>query len=181
MNKENSSFDKEKSEEELQRQIDLIPEPPVIGKRWPEMTEQEQQALRDYYDNTDLSALMEKEGEWIYPSIEKGLEQAARGEVKELDFDDVQHPYQLEFDLGLVPIPWDENKRYSLIDMRLVYDRELSTSEYNELCDAVLDALDEHFPCEFASATIRSGTDKELFPEAYDEGEELNRIEKEEM
>lgn len=167
----------ELTEEEIEERIRLIPEPPVTGKSWDKMTNEEQQALRDYYDNTDLSALMEK-GEWIYPSIEKGLEQVARGEVKELDLDlddDSLYPCQLEFDLGLIPIPWDENTRYSEVKFKMIFDHELDTAKYNELVDVICEALDEHFPCDFLSAKIRSGTDKELFPEAYeDESEEPN-------
>lgn len=105
--------------------------------------------LREYYDTHDMSEEME-EGEWIYPEI----------------------PYQLELDLGVVPIPWDENTRYSEISMKFIYDHELTTSEYNYLFDLVADALMEHFPCDFMSGKIRSGTDKELYPEAYDESEE---------
>lgn len=164
----------ELTEEEIEERIKLIPEPPVTGKSWLKMTPEEQQALRDYYDNTDLSALMER-GEWIYPAIEKGLEQAARGEVKELDLDDDSlYPYQLEFDLGLVPIPWDENRRYSEVKFNMIFDHELDTAKYNELVDVICSALDEHFPFDFLSANIRSGTDQELFPEAYDEGKESN-------
>ena len=90
-------------------------------------------------------------------------------------------PQQLELDLGLIPIPWDENTRYSEVKVNLLFDHELTTYQYNRLVDVILDALDEHFPCDFMSARIRSGTDRELFPEAYDESEESNRTEEKEM
>lgn len=162
---------------------DGIPEPPVTGKSWDKMTEDEQQAMREYYDNTDFSELMEH-GEWIYPSIERGLEQAEKGEVRELPDlldEEWEFPQQLELDLGLIPIPWDENTRYSEVKVNLLFDHELTTYQYNRLVDVILDALDEHFPCDFMSARIRSGTDRELFPEAYDESEESNRTEEKEM
>jgi hypothetical protein len=173
----------ELTEEEIEERIKLIPDPPVTGRSWDKMTEEEHLLMRDYYDNTDLSALMEK-GEWIFPSIEKGLERAARGEIKELDLDlddDSLYPYQLEFDLGLIPIVWDENRRYSEVKFNMIFDHELDTAKYNELVDIICEALDEHFPCDFLSAKIRSGTDKELFPEAYDESEESDRTGQEEM
>jgi len=145
----------EMSEEDIRRRAEallkpgdfkIIQVPPGAGVSWFDMTREEQQALRDYYDNTDTSDIME-EGEWVFPQ-------------------------QLELDLGVVPIPWDENTRYSEVKVNLIFDHELTTHQYNKLVDVILDALDEHFPCDFMSARIRSGTDRELFPEAYDESEE---------
>lgn len=149
----------EMSKDELDQMIAAIPEPPVVGKRWHEMTQEEQESMRDYYDNTDFSALMEKEGVW----------------------EESNYPEQLELNLGVVPIPWDENSRYSEVKVNLLFDHELTTHQYNKLVDVILDALDEHFPCDFMSARIRSGTDRELFPEAYDESEESDGTEQEEM
>ncbi len=150
--------------------------PPNTGKSWLKMTPEEQQELRDYYDNNDFSHLLEN-AEWVMPSLVRGIEDVENGRMKQLDIDlDDDHlfPHQLELDLGVVPIPWDENTRYSEVEFKMIFDHELTTSQYNDLVDVVLDALDEHFPCDFMSAKIRSGTDRELFPEAYDESEESN-------
>lgn len=147
-----TEYDEQISKEELDKRIAKIPEPPVIGKKWDEMTEKEREIMRDYYDNTDFSALMEKDGSW-------GNE--------DLDF-----PQQLELDLNVVPIPWNENKRYSEVSMEFIFDFELTAHQYNKFVDVILDATDEHFPCDFMSARIKSGTDKELYPEEYDESKE---------
>lgn len=158
-----TEYNEEMSEEEIEARIAAIPEPPVVDKRWNEMTQEEQELMRDYYDSTDFSALMEKEGEWVDPN------------------EDLLYPLQLELDLGVVPIPWDENTRYSEVKVNLLFDYELTTHQYNRLVDVILDALDEHFPCDFMSARMRSGTDMELFPEAYDESEESDGTEQEKM
>lgn len=122
---------------------------------WTPEEQKRMEELREYYDTHDVSDEME-EGEWVFPQ-------------------------QLELDLGVVPIPWDENTRYSEVKLELLFDHELNTDQYNRLCDVILDALDEHFPCDFMSARIRSGTDRELFPEAYDESEEPDRTGEEEV
>jgi hypothetical protein len=131
-----------------------IPDPPV-DKRWEEMSEEEREITREYYNTTDFSKLIEAEGEWV------------------LDEEPI-YPYQTELDLGVVPISWDENTRYSVIDIRMIYDHELSIPDYHHLMDLVSDAVMEDFPCDLMSGSIKSGTDRELFPEAYDESEESN-------
>lgn len=194
-------FNTEATEEEIEwrkaQMLGIIQAPRHTGKSWFNMTPEEQQRLREYYDTTDLSEFMEK-GEWVYPdhqsgtieeSIQRGLDQVARGEVRELDLgldaddenDDLFYPVQLELDLGVVPIQWDENTRFSEVKFNMIFDHELSVADYNALCDAILDVLDEHFPCDFMSAKIRSGTDRELFPEEYDESEKSDGTDKEEM
>jgi hypothetical protein len=149
----------------------------------PEEERKRLEALREYYDNHDASKEMEN-AEWVKQSLIRGIEDVENGRVKqlEIDFDDDSlYPHQLELDLGVVPIPWDENTRYSEVKLNMIFDHELSTSRYNDLVDIICAALDEHFPCDFLSAKLRSGTDKELFPEAYDESEEFDETEEEEV
>ena len=120
---------------------------------WTPEEQKRMEELREYYDTHDI---LDGDGEWAFPM-------------------------QLELDLGVVPIKWDENTRYSEVKFDLIFDHELTTHQYNQLCDVVIDALDEHFPVDFLSARIKSGTDRELFPEAYDESEELDRTGEEEV
>ncbi len=153
----------------------MIPEPPVTGKSWEEMIPEERQLMRDYYDTTDFSELMES-GEWIYPSIERGLEQAARGEIRQLP--DVtslsDEPEQLELDFGLES-KFDPDERYSIVYLSFSFYRELTSYQWDQFFRAVCDTVDSGFPECLMSGSIRSGTDRELFPEEYDESKESDR------
>lgn len=154
----------------------MIPEPPVTGKSWEKMTPEEQQSMREYYDNTDFSELMEH-GEWIYPSIERGLEQAARGEVRPIPDLTLwpDEPEQLELDLGVVP-EWDESKPYSVGQMTFYFDRVVTDDQWVSMVYAIDEAVTHKGWPEFIlSAIMKSGTDRELFPEEYDESKESDR------
>lgn len=150
-----------------------VPEPPVTGKTWDKMTPEERQLMRDYYDNTDLSPLME-EGEWIIPSIERGLKDVEEGRIREIP--DItlwpDEPEQLELNLGVVS-EWDESKPYSVGQISFYFDRVLTEDQWTSMVYAMDEAVTHKGWPEFIlSAIIKSGTDRELFPEAYDESEE---------
>lgn len=176
-------FDKpDVTPEEIEERIASIPEPPVTGKEWHEMTVEEQEIMRDYYDNTDFSPLMEN-GEWIVPSIERGLKDVEEGRVRELPNITLwpDEPEQLELDLGVVS-EWDETKEYSVGQISFYFDRVLADDQWVSMVYAIDEAVTHKGWPEFIlSAIMKSGTDRALFPEAYDEGEESNRSEKEEM
>lgn len=143
-----------------QLDINLGSEPPVTGKAWNEMTDEEQQALRDYYDNTDFSHLMETEGVWEYP--------------EKIIWPD--EPEQLELDLGVVP-KWDDEKPYSAGQISLYFDRVITNHMWNEMVDVMAEAVTNKGWPEFQlSAIMKSGRDRDLFPEAYkDESEESDK------
>lgn len=149
----------EMSKEEFAARIAAIPNPPVVGKKWHEMTEKEQEAMRDYYDNTDFSHLMETEGVWEYPAT----------------FIWNDEPEQLELDLGVVS-QWDETKPYTVGQMSFYFDRVLTIDQWNEFVMAVDEAVIHKGWPEFTlSAIMKSGRDRDLFPEAYeDESKESN-------
>lgn len=89
---------------------------------------------------------------------------------------DEDYPEQLELDLGIIPPEWDDNTRYSNVYVSFSFFSELSTHQFSQLLDEILDVVDAQcWPDFVMSASIKSGTDRELFPEGYkDEGEESN-------
>lgn len=154
-----TEYDEEMSKKEFAERIAAIPDPPVIGKRWHEMTEKEQESMRDYYDNTDFSVLMETQGVWEYP-------------VKTIWPDE---PEQLELDLGVVS-QWDESQPYSVGQISLYFDRVITNNMWNEMVDVMAEVVTNNGWPEFLlSAMMKSGRDRDLFPEAYkNESEESN-------
>lgn len=135
----------------------IVQAPPNTGKSWEKMTEGERQALRDYYDNTDFSHLMETEGVWEYP-------------VKVIWPDE---PEQLELDLGVVS-KWNEEEPYSVGQMTFYFDRVLTNHMWDEMMDVMAEAVtNKGWPEFILSGIMKSGRDRDLFPEAYkDESEE---------
>lgn len=108
------------------------------------------QALRDHYDNHDTFEEME-DGHWESP-----------------------YPEQLELDLNITRVPWDENSICTEIDMNFFFDYELTNQDWDELTDRILEILDERWPSSLMSGNIRRGTDRELFPEGYNESEKTD-------
>lgn len=143
----------------------MIHEPPVSGKSWEKMTPEEQQAFRDYYDNTDFSHLMETEGVWEYPARVIWPDE----------------PEQLELDLGVVS-QWNEEEPYSVGQMTFYFDRVITNHMWNEMVDVMAEAVTNNGWPEFIlSGMMKSGRDRDLFPEAYDESEESDRTEEKEV
>lgn len=129
----------------------------------PEMTqeeiEQRLERLREYYDNHDVSDEM-RGGVWVDPSLELYTVFPDPGENYELD-------------LGVVPKHFDENTRYSIVEMRISFDRELTQHQWDRLIWDLDEAVTQNgYPEFLMSAIVKSGTDVELFPEAYNESEE---------
>jgi hypothetical protein len=84
------------------------------------------------------------------------------------------YPEQLELDLDIEYPEWDENTIYTEFHATIVYSRDLSPTERNAVWDLLFDTLQDEFPYELASGHTRHGTDKELYPEDYDESEQIN-------
>lgn len=141
-------------------ELNIIASQPHLGKSWLRMTPEEQQDVRDYYDNTDFSELMETEGVWEYP--------------EKIIWPD--EPEQLELDLGVVP-KRDDEKPYSAGQISFYFDRVITNHMWNEMVDTMAEAVTNNGWPEFLlSAMMKSGRDRDLFPEAYeDESEEPNR------
>lgn len=133
---------------------------------WLRMTPEAQQEVRDYYDNTDFSELMETEGVWEYP--------------EKVIWPD--EPEQLELDLGVVP-KWDENEPYSVGQMSFYFYKVITNDMWNEMVDVMAEAVtNKGWPEFILSGIMKSGRDRDLFPEAYkDEGKESNGSEEKEM
>lgn len=140
-----------------QLNINLGAEPPVTGKAWNAMTEEEEQALRDYYDNTDFSHLMETEGVWEYPTKVIWPNE----------------PEQLELDLG-VASKWNEEEPYSVGQLTFYFDKVITNHMWDEMMDVMVEAVaNKGWPEFILSGIMKSGRDHDLFPEAYkDESEE---------
>lgn len=138
----------------------------------PEMTqdeiEQRLERLREYYDTHDVSDEM-RGGTWIDPSLELHTTFPDPGENYELD-------------LGVVPKHFDESTRYSIVEMRISFDRELTQHQWDRLIWDLDEAVTENgYPEFLMSAIVKSGTDVELFPEAYNESEESDGTEEEKV
>ncbi len=165
----------EATEEEIRRRAEallnpgdfkIIQAPPGTGVSWLKMTPEEQKALREYYDNTDFSHLMETEGVWEYP--------------EKVIWPD--EPEQLELDLGVVS-KWDDEKPYSVGQISFYFDRVVTNHMWNEMVDVMGEAVtNKGWPEFMLCAIMNSGRDRDLFPEAYeDESKEPDRTEEKEM
>jgi hypothetical protein len=84
------------------------------------------------------------------------------------------YPEQLELDLGIEFPEWDENTVYTEFHATIIYARDVSAADRNAIWDALFDTLQDEFPYELASGHTKRGTDRELYPEDYDESEESN-------
>lgn len=155
-----TEFNEEMSKEQFTARMAAIPDPPIVGKRWNEMTDEEQEVMRDYYDNTDFSDLMETEGVFEHKEI--------------VIWND--EPEQLELDLGVVS-NWDDEKPYSVGQISFYFDRVITSHQWTEMVYAMDDAVTNKGWPEFVlSAIMKSGRDRDLFPEAYvDESKGSNR------
>lgn len=125
------------------------------------------EALRDYYDNNDIE--LSRGGEWVDPKLDLISKFPDPGENYELD-------------LGVVPKLFDEHTRYSVVEMTICFDRELTQHQWDRLIWDLDEAVTQNgYPEFIMSAIVKSGTDQELYPEAYDESEESNGTGKEEV
>lgn len=140
-------------------ELNIIAAQPNLGKSWLKMTPEEQQEVRDYYDKTDFSDLMETEGVWEYPA-------------KVIWPDE---PEQLELDLGVVS-KWNEEEPYSVGQLTFYFDRTITNHMWNEMMDVMAEAVTNNGWPEFVlSGMMKSGRDRDLFPEAYkDESKETD-------
>lgn len=147
-------------------EYNIIQAPPHTGKSWLKMTPEEQQEVRNYYDSTDFSHLMETEGVWEYP--------------EKIIWPD--EPEQLELDLDVVT-KWDDEKPYSVGQISFYFDRVITNHMWNEMVDAMAEAVtNKGWPEFLLSAIMKSGRDRDLFPEAYEnESKEPNRTGQEEV
>lgn len=157
-------YDAFKPEDQIQRRIERLEE------------------LAEYYGMNDSSSEMEN-GEWVIPSIERGLKDVEEGRVREIPEITLwpDEPEQLELDLGVVS-KWDESKPYSVGQISFYFQRVLTADQWYSMVYAIDEAVTNKGWPEFTlSAIIKSGTDRELFPEAYDESEESNGTEEKEV
>jgi hypothetical protein len=122
-----------------------------------EINKEFMQALREYYDAHDTSEEM-NDGHWVYP-----------------------FPEQLELDLDVTQTPWDEDTICTEVDMKFFFDYELTNKDWDELTDRILEIVDERWPNSLMCGNIRRGTDRELFPEDYNESEETDGTEEKEV
>lgn len=122
--------------------------------------------------------------ELVHQSIQLGLQDIEEGRIKKIP--DItlwnDEPEQLELDLSVVS-QWDDTKPYSAGQISFYFDRVLTVNQWNEFVTAVDEAvINKGWPEFTLTAIIKSGTDRELFPEAYeDESEESNRTGQEEV
>ena len=125
-----------------------------------EFNPEELEAYLEYYENNDIP--LPKGGTWVDPNLDLVT-----------NFPDPGDNYEL--DLGVVPKLFDENKRYSVVELRIYFDREITQHQWDKLMWDLDEAVtNKGYPEFMMSAIVKSGTDIELFPEAYDESEESN-------
>jgi len=117
--------------------------------------------LREYYDNNDVE--LGRGGTWIDPKLDLIT-----------NFPDPGENYEL--DLKVVPKHFDENTRYSIVELRISFDREITQHQWDRLIWDLDEAVTQNgYPEFILAAIVKSGTDVELFPEEYNESEKSNR------
>lgn len=127
----------------------------------PEEVEKRLHARRDYYDNNE--AELGRGGIWVDPKLDLYTVFPEPGDNYELD-------------LGVVPKLFDEHTRYSVVEMSIYFDRELTQHQWDRLIWDLDEAVTKNgYPEFMMSAIVKSGTDVELYPEAYEnESKESN-------
>lgn len=74
-------------------------------------------------------------------------------------------PEQLELDLDLPTVIYDENTIYAEVTINLFYDRKISDQDWDFLFDLVMQTVDDNMPCDTMGGHIKRGTNKQLYPE----------------
>lgn len=93
--------------------------------------------------------------------------------ITELHTWPIHEPEQLELDLKVKPELLDENTRYTVAQVTFYFDREITQNQWNRFVIDLDDAAtNKGYPGFMMSAIVETGTDRELYPEEYDESEE---------